>query len=66
MEERKGVHVLMHAMKALVDIHSNYNWHLLICGNRHGEKAKVSGYASRSLLRKGLSHFADTGMICRN
>ena len=40
MEERKGVHVLMHAMKALVDIHSNYNWHLLICGNRQGEERK--------------------------
>ena len=54
MEERKGVHVLINAMKSLIDIHSNYNWHLLICGNRPGEEKRfqdmLKGHSAEMLV----------------
>jgi len=37
MEARKGVHVLINAMIALVES-GNGNWHLILCGNRPGEE----------------------------
>lgn len=40
MEERKGVHILIQAMKILFDSYDNHRWHFLICGNRPGEEQR--------------------------
>jgi glycosyltransferase involved in cell wall biosynthesis len=39
MEERKGVHVLIEAMKHLIERQERRDVHLLICGNKDGNEA---------------------------
>jgi len=40
MEERKGVHVLISAVRALVEDHSRHDFHLVLLGNKNGEESR--------------------------
>ena len=55
MEERKGVHVLILAMMALLDTYKNNKWHLIICGNRPGEENKFKEMLLNHPAKKNIT-----------
>ena len=57
MEERKGVHVLIEAMKILSDRQAKPQWDLIICGNRPGEEVRFVEMLEDSNAQ-GAVHFA--------